>query len=365
MKLVYFIDHLRPDGTQFFLCQLVSGLAARGHRQSVVCLNGSFDDAQLGRLQAAGVEIRVVGKMAICGVYGWFAIWWFIRRQNFDVAVTLLFFSDVIGRLLSKWGKVPRVVSSLRARNINYSGLQRRLVRSTMWIADAVVINSAGIREFAIAEEGALEDRIELIPNGVVVENYTSAVEPRRVRSQLGVSDSCVLIAAVGRLTRQKGFDTLMHAMSLLTRRDVNLVLYGVGEEEVSLRGLAHQLSLNDRVHFAGFRRDIPSLLGAMDIYVHPSRFEGMPNALLEAMASACPIVATDVDGNRELISDGIHGWLVPPDNAELLAAAIAAALNDPDEARRRGRAARQRVATQFSVEAMITAWEKVLLGRQ
>ena len=95
-----------------------------------------------------------------------------------------------------------------------------------------------------------------------------------------------------------------------MNKPDFNLVVFGAGEEEASLRTLALKLGLESRVRFAGYRRDLPSLLGALDLYVDPARFEGMPNALLEAMAAACPIVATAVDGNRELIEDGKHGWL-------------------------------------------------------
>ena len=115
-------------------------------------------------------------------------------------------------------------------------------------------------------------------------------------------------------------------------------------------------------MYFAGYRRDVSSLLSALDLYVHPSRFEGMPFAVLEAMAASCPIVASAVDGTRELIDDGVHGWLVPPDDPVALAYAIDAALGDIAEARRRGELARQRVAAQFNVDAMVDAWEQILI---
>jgi glycosyltransferase involved in cell wall biosynthesis len=87
-----------------------------------------------------------------------------------------------------------------------------------------------------------------------------------------------------------------------------------------------------------------------------------MPNALLEAMATALPIVASRVDGNRELLEDRIHGWLVPPEDAAALAKAIERVLGDPEEARRRGAAARQHVMDHYSVDAMVISWERVLM---
>jgi glycosyltransferase involved in cell wall biosynthesis len=169
----------------------------------------------------------------------------------------------------------------------------------------------------------------------------------------------------VGRLTRQKGFDVLLSAVSLLRECNLDVLISGVGEEEGRLRALSHELGLQKRVHFIGYRRDIPSLLRSLDLYVHPARFEGMPNAVIEAMAAACPIVATDVDGARELIQHGEHGWLVRPEDPAALASVLGEALRDSHEAQRRGTTAQQRVAEHFTIEKMVSRWEDVLLGNQ
>ena len=365
MNVVYFIDNLRGDGTQRVLSQLTRRLAERGYKQTVVCLNDSWDESLVANLRKAPVEVRILGKAALAGGYGLLSTFLWLRRERFDVAVTLLFFADVVGRLLARLAGVTRIISSLRARNVHYSSLQRRLVRATMGSADAVVINSSHLREFAIVEEGARPDRIHVIPNGVCIENYSTPIDQGLLRANMGLPRSALLVGSVGRLTRQKGFDVLFQAISLLSREDLNLLIFGVGEEEARLRALAGKSGLQERVHFAGYRRDLPCLLGALDLYVHPARFEGMPNALLEAMAAARPIIASSADGNRELIEDGIHGWLVPPEDPVMLAKTIEKALSDPDEARRRGVASQQRVTTHFSVEAMVLAWEKILMGRQ
>ena len=365
MNIAYFIDHLRPDGTQTVLYQLVKGLATRGHDQTVICLNDSWDGTLVDRLRAVGADVRIVGKLALVGGYGLVSVWSWLRNGRFDVAITLLFVSDVVGRAMAKFGGVPRIVSSIRTRNVDYSLLQRWLVRATMGFADAVIVNSSYVRRFAIDEEGARPDRVFFIPNGVRVEDYTNPINRALVRADMGLSVQGRVLGTIGRLTWQKGFDVLLHALSLIHREDLDLLIFGVGEEETRLRTLATKLSLQERVHFVGYRHNIHELLSAMDLYVHPARFEGMPNAVVEAMAAARPIVATSVDGNRELVEDGNHGWLVPPDDHKALAKAIQEALSDPEEAQRRGAAARQRVATHFGVEAMILAWETILVGRQ
>ncbi len=363
MRIVYFIDHLRHDGTQRVLKQLVEGLSARGHEQAIVCLDASRDEALVQALRKARADVRIVGRLPLITGYGIVSTWRWLRRERFDVAVTLLFVSDVVGRMMVRAAKVPRVVSSIRARNTHYPRWKRFAVRQTMRWADTVVINSASVRDFAIAEEGAPPNRTFFIPNGVQVEAYRRPMSGTDLRDEFGLSPERWVVGSVGRLTHQKGFDLLLQALALMPRDDVDLVLVGRGEEEARLRARAAVLGLQQRVHFAGYRHDVPHLLGALDLYVHPARFEGMPNALLEAMAAACPIVATAVDGNRELIEDGIDGWLVPAEDASVLATAIQTVLNNPAEARRRGIAAQQRAATQFSTVAMVKAWEDILIG--
>ena len=365
MKIVYFIDHLRPDGSQTVLSQLVQGLALRGHNQTVICLNDSWDEVLVDRLREMGADVRIIGKLALAAGYGLVSVWRWLRSGRFDVAITLLFVSDVIGRVLAVMAGVPRIITSLQTHNVDYTSLQRWVVRATMRSADTVVINNSCNQKFAIAEEGARPDRIVFIPNGVCVEDYTKPLDQASLRADMGLSPNSKIMGSVGRLTWQKGFDVLLHAFSLLVHEDLNLLIFGVGEEEARLRALAAKLSLQARVHFAGFRRDVRHVLGALDLYVHSSRFEGMPIALLEAMAAACPIVASSVDGNRDLIEDGVHGWLVPPENPVVLARTIQEALSDLDEARRRGAAARQRVLTHFSIEAIVGSWEKLIMGRQ
>ncbi len=358
MKIVYFIDHLRPDGTQRVLRQLIEGLADRGHEQAVVCWNDSWDEVLLTALKDARAEVRIVGKWPLITGYGILATWLWLRREAFDVAVTFLFFSDVLGRTLAHVAGIPRMVSSIRARNVNYAGWQRWLVRSTMRWADAVILNSAAVRDFAIREEGAAPEKIHVIPNGVRVEEYAHPMSRVALRAEFGLSSDQVLIGAVGRLTQQKGFDLLIRALALLKQENVHVVLIGEGEESSSLKQLAAQLGVASRVHFAGYRRDVPQILGALDLYVQPSRFEGMPNALLEAMAAGCPVIASDVDGNRELIECVGQGNLVQVEDPHAFANVIRLVLNHSRE----NMSSAKIVRREFNITKMISDWEIWLL---
>lgn len=363
MKIVYFIDHLRPDGTQFVLRQIVEGMAARGHEQTVICLNDSWDELLRQKLIATGAQVWIIGKLALAAGYGWWLILKHLHKERFDVAVTLLFASDVVGRTLAHAAHVPRIVTSIQTRDEFYAGWQRWLVRRTMRWADLVLLNSIHVRDFAICEEGAQAERLVLIPNSIHVKNYVQCVSKANVRVSLNLPNDRILLGSVGRLVHQKGFDILLRALSLVSRQDLLLLIAGVGADEAQLRALVTDLDLQGRVQFLGYRRDVPLLMNCFDFYVHASRFEGMPIVILEAMAAGCPVIATAVDGTRELIQDGVHGWLVPPEEPLLFARAIDDALSNGPEAERRAKMAQQRVAQGFETEMMISAWERAFSG--
>jgi glycosyltransferase involved in cell wall biosynthesis len=227
--------------------------------------------------------------------------------------------------------------------------------------ADAVVLNSSHLTDFVVQEEKAARERVTYIPNGIVVEPYLHPVSRTAFCKEFGIAPERRVIGSVGRLIPAKAFDVLLTALAGGAFDEVELVLFGEGELRQSLAEQARALGIEHRVRFAGYRRDMPCLYGALDVYVHPARREGMPNALLEAMAARCSIVASSVNGARELIRDGVHGWLVPPDDANALADALDEALTNRAEAARRGRAAQERAAGEFTEQAMVERWERVL----
>ncbi|MEW6399961.1 MAG: glycosyltransferase, partial [Bacillota bacterium] len=186
------------------------------------------------------------------------------------------------------------------------------------------------------------------IPNGIDLRPFVG-VEARRERP-LGYR-----VGTAARLTYQKGLDILMEAAARVLAGEprARFVIGGEGPERPRLEEMIRAHGLEGRVTLAGFVQDVPAFLAGLDIYVLSSRYEGLPLAILEAMAAALPVVAADVGGVAEAVVDGLTGLLVPPGDAAALAAAILALLRDPERVRSLGRTGRERVEAQFDAELM------------
>jgi glycosyltransferase involved in cell wall biosynthesis len=211
--------------------------------------------------------------------------------------------------------------------------------RSQRWVS--VSEHNRGMVSQSFA---AKADEITVIHNGVKLgawatrgESRAARLESRRsVRDELGLPASARLIVSVGRLDRQKGFDLLVGTVPHVVRAnpDVWFVWVGEGPERPTIEKRAHELGVRDRIHLLGYRTDVSRLLSSGDLFAFPSRFEGLPFALLEAMAHRLPVVASDATSIPEILSDRVHGLLFPSGETERLREALIWALGHPQEMR-------------------------------
>ena len=193
--------------------------------------------------------------------------------------------------------------------------------------------------------------RVVTIPNGVDTERYGQLIDRAAVRERVGIPGDARVLIVVAKLMKQKGHEFLLRALPSLFERfpDLHVLLVGDGPLRSRLTDDIAQLPGAARVHLAGNRRDVGDLLAASDLFVLPSLWEGLPMALLEAMATGLPAVVTDVSGSGQVVVDGESGLVVPPGDVERLCAAIGPMLDDPDRAKRMGIAGRRRVDRFFS----------------
>jgi glycosyltransferase involved in cell wall biosynthesis len=200
--------------------------------------------------------------------------------------------------------------------------------------------------------------KISVIHNGVQLAGVSR--DRAAVRAALDLGNQVVGIIAA-RVDGNKGHDTLLHAMAKLQEQGLpaTLLVVGDGAAREPLEALAAERKLGrDRVRFLGFRTDVPDLLAASDFFVLPSLTEGLPLCILEAMASRLPVIATPVGGIPELISDGEHGYLIPVNDIDALAGAIATLAGDASLRQRLGDAGHAKVAEQFSFAEMVRRYD-------
>ncbi len=347
---------------------LARGLSKAGHRVTVTTQRIAGAAAEVRDGVRIDRVIRPVSRGPLYGPTYVASLAGFLvrRRGAFDVIQTsYLYWDAVTAALLKSLLKVRLVVRIVvagpggdldRFTGMRFwplaAGLDRptleSLVRLVLRRADAfIVLNETTAGE--LAARGVHRERCHIVPNGVDVAAFRRREAVRRPEGPWRV-------VCVGRLVSQKGQDLLLRALprARAVAGPVSLTLVGGGPDRPDLERLTAELGLGHAVHFAGQVKDVRPALDEADLFVLPSRFEGHPLALLEAMAAGLPIVATAVAGNTDAIRPGEDGLLVRPEDPAALAEAIGALLVDRKRATRLGTAARARVAEQFSAETMV-----------
>ena len=301
VRIAFCITELDPGGAERALFEIVTRLDPVNWEVRVYCLGPETDLSR--QLQERGI-------VTVClGVRRWYQMGVLFRLisqlREFRPAVlqTFLFHANILGRLAGWWAGVPVILSGLRVAERG-KRWHLWLDRWTDRLVSLHVCVSEGVRQFAITHGGLRAEKLRVIPNGVDAERFASA-SPVDL-SQFGIPAGAWTLVTVGRLTVQKGHDELLGAVAPLLIEDpqMHLLIVGEGPERETLDWLADSFGVSGQLHLPGFQADIPGILKSCQAFVLPSRWEGMPNALLEALAAGLPCIATDVEGVRELLVD-------------------------------------------------------------
>lgn len=253
----------------------------------------------------------------------------FIRDREVDILHTHGYKTDVLGYLAAR-GTQCKTVSTPHGWSANagikvqiYEALDRLVFR----LFDAVVPLSSDLYE-GLRRLPGLGSKLRLIRNGVDLSEVDSVTQASP-DLQAWKSQGCAIVGYIGQLIPRKGLDTLLHAFHELDIPGKRLCIVGEGPQRPELERLASQIGESDKVHFFGFRDDRIALMKAFDVFVLPSRLEGIPRCVLEAMAARVPVVATDIPGCRVLVEDNVTGMLFPVGDHLVLAAKLRRLLGD------------------------------------
>jgi glycosyltransferase involved in cell wall biosynthesis len=277
-----------------------------------------------------------------------------LKAGGYDVLHTHLFGATLHGVLAARG--LDGLVSVVTLHTVREANLWQRMAYGQLLKRASMVVGCSKkvADEMGRRYAAFLAGRLRTIPNGIDAARY-GGFSRSLSRSELGLDEGASVVVAVGRLGDAKGYPILLNAMSMLLARlpDATLLIAGEGPLRSRLEGQAEELGLGRRVRFLGARPDVPRILAAGDVFALSSLWEGLPMALLEAMAAGIPCVATGVGGIPEAMRDQEEGLVVPPNDAGALAAALARCLEDRDFASRLAQRARARVERDFSARRM------------
>jgi len=343
-------------GAEQLILTTAPRLQRDGFEVTVACLKG---------WGVLGDELEARGVRAVAlGAKGWFDLRAFgrllsmLRRDRVQIVRGHLFWANLTARLVGRIAPVPVVVTTHHDTDVWMRWYHRLAERATAPLSDAVTTCSEAVRRHAIETLGIRPGLVHTLPNAIEIpEVACDPLTRERVRRELGAGAGDILVGTLGRLVEpKKGLMVFLAAARSLLRDvpRIRFVLVGDGPQRAALEERATREGVSHCTVFAGIRRDVAEVMRALDLFVQPSLWEGFGLTALEAMAAGTPVVATRVGGVPEVIVDGETGLLVPPGDAEALAAACARVLSDRDLAARLGRSGRERVRQHFDIERLV-----------
>ena len=307
LPIVFCITELDPGGAERALFNLVTRLDREIFDPTVISLSGTGVVGDW--LRERGIEVIELKANGKLDFFAWMRLVKELQRIKPVIIQGFLFQANLQSRLAGYWAKVPLRFAGIRVAE-RRSNLFHLLDRWTERLVEKHICVSAGVKAFSQQVAGLDAQKLMVIPNGVDIERIVKATPLDRAEFNLCAGD--FISVSAGRLDPQKGYDFLLKTIAAWSNRPANfkLLIAGIGPERVALKKQIVHLNLQDVVQLVGYRADLPGLLKMCDLYIQSSRYEGMCNAVLEALAASKKVLTTKVEGVDELL--GIPG-LMPP----------------------------------------------------
>ena len=346
---------LEMRGGQVQLLMLARGLRARGHRQWIVCPEGSAIER---RANAEGFPVFGLPRYDLGHAYGILELGGKIRQEGIEI----LHAHDGRGQTLAWLASSGLAVRRVASRRVTF---QPRRSLDSRWkyghTCHAVIAVSNYVKDLVV-RSGVPEGRIAVIPDGCEIPAaLPEAAERDRVREAWSVSPEAFVVGQVGAFTPEKGQDITVEAALLLreTHPRISWLLAGERSGAYARRVEASAKAAGESVRLVGYVESLADFCAGLDLFILPSKAEGLGSSALVAMAHGLPVVASRVGGVPEIVEDGKTGWLVEPGSPSALAEGVSRAASEPEQLRQMGLAARER-AKSYSSDIMVERTESL-----
>jgi glycosyltransferase involved in cell wall biosynthesis len=362
IRALFVVPHLAAGGAERHVATLLPRMDRTRFTPSVVCIGA---EGQLfGELRAAGIEARALWLRKSQAALALRELVSIMRRERPDVVVVSGRNAETFGRIAARIAGVAHTImwvhnaSEIVPRGLVHRTADRGLIRWTSAYFGVAEVQ----RRFLVHERGYPDDKIRIIHNGVDPALF-DVNTGRGALAEFGFPQGDPVVGILGSLRPEKDHATFLRAARIVIDElpRVRFLVIGDGPCRPELDVLCSELRITPNVHFAGMRHDISRMLCAIDVFAMTSTTECFPMALLEAMACARPAVCTAVGGITEMVNDGEAGCLVPPKDPARVAAGLVRLLSDPQSARRMGRAGRQRVEAEFSLDRSVEGAQRAI----
>ncbi len=374
IRILYIITSSGIGGAEKILYYTATGLDHNKYDVSVCSLKNKGEIAR--ELEKRGIKVYCLHMGGRERFFGWLSsiialirLFPYLRRKKPTIVHSFLFRANILTRIVGYLTGIPIVISSVRVMG-GEKKYFHYVEMITSFMVDHYVAVSESVKRYIIDKSRISDEKISVIYNGVNFKNQDDPHE-QNVKIPFKVENEDRLLMTVGRLHVQKGHCYLIKAISKVQKEfpKVKLLVIGKGEEENNLKKLVKTLDLTDKIVFIGLSSDIEKILAIAELFLLPSLWEGLPNALLEAMAAGKPVLATEVGGIPELVVRGETGILIPPRDSDVLATAIIDLLRNKLKAKDMGEAGRTRAEEHFSIQKMIektgSLYQKLLKEKQ
>lgn len=288
------------------------------------------------------------------------------KENQIDIIHTFFEKSEILGWLIKKLARVPVWVTSRRDLGFKRKKIYNKIFQFTSWDCTKCIANCFAVKDQILHEENIPSERVEVIYNGIDISGYQPISQPKTLREELRIGRETPLVGLIANFNFEiKGHLYFLGAAKkiLESLTNVKFILVGDGPLRSRYEEVAQELNIGKDLFFLGERSDIPFILHSLDVSVLSSTSEGFSNVILESMATGKPVVATNVGGSKEMIQDGVTGYLVPPANSIAMADAIISLLKNPEKAVAMGEMGRKVVQERFTLEAMVKKHEDLYIS--
>lgn len=348
-EMVYIINSLHTGGAEIGMRRLLSGLDPEKYNVTVFALDGhsvEFTNQIPSWVQIVDLQLRSgIGISTLRELYS--------SVRSADVIVGSLYHSSMIARLC-RFIRPTATIATWHHANLFESDIRRSTFRWTALLSDVVLADSDSVAEMLISDLGLSRDRVHTVPiAGIDLDEYTSKTH--------GDTDE-ITVGTIGRLTKQKNQQMVLDIAERLLESNIQFEIAGDGELYEELQAEIEERELTN-VTLHGFVDDVPVFLEGLDIYLQPSRWEGLCITVLEAMATGLPVVGSDVGGVGRNVEDGASGYLYPPSDISGFVSGIERLAADPQRRASFGKRGREIVAASFTQDVLIESFENAVRG--